>query len=361
MKRKILLLLAIALISCSIFTSCELFRRPQEKIEYSEGLEYSLLPDGSGYIVTGIGTCESLRVNIPPSYKGLPVLEIGERAFYECLTVGYVTLPDTIVKLGDWCFTNSLISEINIPSSVNKIGDYAFAGSILSKIEISEGLRTIGYSAFSGCNFETIELPDSVKIIGEVAFRNCKDLKTVYIPSSVYIIGDGAFRDLPSLVRFEVDADNQSFSSIDGNLYDKSGTELLYYAQGKGEKEVIIPDGVVEIGDYAFENCVFLKKVTFPETLVSIGAGAFCGDFGLESITLPRSLESLGPKAFGACKYLDEVYFTGTYDEWRKITETGIIDTQLYRWDWAMPAYRVDCVDAYWDKVPGESFKVIFK
>lgn len=361
MKRTLFLTLSIALLFSLFLTSCDLFKLFEEKIEYSEGLEYELISDGSGYIVTGIGTCESLRVNIPPSYNGLPVLEIGERAFYESLKVGYVTLPDTIVKLGDWCFTNSLISEINIPSSVRKIGNYAFAGSILSKIEISEGLTTIGYSAFSGCNFETIELPDSVKIIGEVAFRNCKDLKTVYISSSVYIIGDGAFRDLPSLVRFEVDADNQSFSSIDGNLYDKSGTELLYYAQGKGEKEVIIPDGVVKIGDYAFENCVFLKKVTFPETLVSIGAGAFCGDFGLESITLPKSLESLGPKAFGACKYLDEVYFTGTYDDWVKITKSGIIDTQLYRWDWAMPAYRMDCVDAYWDVIPGESSKVHYK
>lgn len=363
MKRKSLFAFLLVCLMCFMtLSSCEFFKNPEEEIQYSEGLDYELTKDGKGYIVTGLGTCQSLKLVIPPSYNGLPVVEIGDRAFFECLKVGYVVLPDTIVTLGEWCFGNSLLAEINIPSSVKRIGNYAFTGTILTKIEISEGVETIGYQAFRACNeLESITLPSSVKTIEDEAFMYCKELKTVGIPASVTTIGDKAFRGLSSLVAFEVDENNRYFSSVNGDLYDKSGTKLLYYAQGKGEKNIIIPDGVVSIGDYAFENCVFIKTVTFPETLVSIGAGAFCGDFGIESITLPKSLQTLGPKAFGACKYLSTVYFTGTADEWSAIYKTGIIDTELFRWDWAMQSYRMDCVDAYWDMVPGESYKVIYK
>ena len=48
---------------------------------YSEGLDYALLADGSGYAVTGIGSCTDSVISIPATYLGLPVKQIADGAF----------------------------------------------------------------------------------------------------------------------------------------------------------------------------------------------------------------------------------------------------------------------------------------
>ena len=50
--------------------------------------------------------------------------------------------------------------------------------------------------------------------------------------------------------------------------------------------DIILPEGINRIADYAFEWCD-----------------------GLESITLPKSLVSIGENAFAGCKYLKEISF----------------------------------------------------
>ena len=99
-------------------------------------------------------------------------------------------------------------------------------------------------------------------------------------------------------------------------------------------KTVHIPEGVTEVGDYAFECCSALKKVYFPYSLRTIGDGAFSGcecltladlQEGLESIgkgaflycvslvqmELPETLTTLGEFAFAGCDALASVRFGG--------------------------------------------------
>ncbi|MBR2336708.1 MAG: hypothetical protein IKA61_02045, partial [Clostridia bacterium] len=47
----------------------------------SQGLEYELNADQTGYIVVGIGTCNDTDLIIPTTYQGKPVTSIGEDAF----------------------------------------------------------------------------------------------------------------------------------------------------------------------------------------------------------------------------------------------------------------------------------------
>ncbi len=72
---------------------------------------------------------------------------------------------------------------------------------------------------------------------------------------------------------------------------------------------VIIPDGVTEIGKYAFSGCVGLNSISFPATLRSVWDGAFYGCRSIEEIVFPEGMEEVGSFAFYNCRYLHTVVF----------------------------------------------------
>ena len=75
---------------------------------------------------------------------------------------------------------------------------------------------------------------------------------------------------------------------------------VLKNYKGKDE-QVIIPDGVIFIGDYAFSafgSDVDVISVTIPEGVNGIGAGAFYNCKNLKEITIPKSVKSIGDEAF---------------------------------------------------------------
>lgn len=96
---------------------------------------------------------------------------------------------------------------------------------------------------------------------------------------------------------FMVDPENQRYCSEDGVLYNKSKTALLSFPRGKeadgfripstvkmigtwafgfsSVENVIIPDGVEEIGDSAFEFCKKLRSIYIPESVKKIARNAF--------------------------------------------------------------------------------------
>jgi hypothetical protein len=71
--------------------------------------------------------------------------------------------------------------------------------------------------------------------------------------------------------------------------------------------EVIIPEGVKTIGNYAFVNCYKLTSLTIPATVKSIGNAAFYGCSGLKNLRLPEIVPSLGRFAFSSCHYLKSI------------------------------------------------------
>lgn len=77
---------------------------------------------------------------------------------------------------------------------------------------------------------------------------------------------------------------------------------------GSSER-VIIPDGVLAIGQLAFSKNPQIREVVFNDCLRNIGYGAFFECSNLRRIVLPMSLESIEDKAFGYCTSLESVDF----------------------------------------------------
>ena len=85
-------------------------------------------------------------------------------------------------------------------------------------------------------------------------------------------------------------------------VYDGTNSDEIKDIPGK--VNVIVKDGVTEIGASAFEDCSGLASITLPDSVTKIGGDAFrcCG--GLASITLPDSVTEIGQGAFYGCNGL---------------------------------------------------------
>ena len=72
-------------------------------------------------------------------------------------------------------------------------------------------------------------------------------------------------------------------------------------------RKVVIKDGVTNIGNNAFFNCMCITSVTIPNSVTSIGEGAFYCCDALPSITIPSSVISIGEMAFSGCSSFTSV------------------------------------------------------
>jgi hypothetical protein len=72
-------------------------------------------------------------------------------------------------------------------------------------------------------------------------------------------------------------------------------------------QEVVISDGVTEIGPSAFKNCRKLLKVVIPSSVKSIKKEAFSGCKSLQEIVIPNGVTSILAHAFKGCSSLEIV------------------------------------------------------
>ena len=248
------------------------------------------------------------------------VMSIGDHAFYNCSNLTSVTLGNNVTNIAESAFSHcSSLTSITIPESVTNIGDFAFSGCKgLTAITIPNSVTNIGGSAFSGCKGLTaITIPNSVTSIGGSAFSGCSDLTSVTIGNSVTSIGSDAFYGCSGLTKAEF-ASIESLCNIKfhGEASNPISSAKHLYIDGQEVKDVIIPNSVMSINEFAFSHCSSLVSVTIPESVMSIGIYAFQNCSGLASITIPSSVTNIGRSAFDGCSCLpviDNIQYADTY------------------------------------------------
>lgn len=256
------------------------------------------------------------------------------------------TIPADVTSIGDQAFSSCHnLTSITIPNSVTTIGDSAFFDcDSLTSITIPNSVTSIGDQAFYSCHdLTSITISNSVTTIGNSAFSDCDSLTSITIPSSVSDIGFHVFSDCTSLASIIVDERNTAYSSIDGNLFSKNKKTLIKYAAGKNDTtynipadvtviypgafdgcnsltSITIPNSVTFIGGYAFLNCERLTSITIPNSVTMIEHYVFSGCDSLISITIPKNVTFIGDFAFENCYNLMDVYYTGSEEDWNKIS-----------------------------------------
>lgn len=219
-------------------------------------------------------------------------------------------------------------TSISVPAEIDgmpvvAIYKGAFFQNIASSVILPDTLRTIDELAFYMCtSLKSITIPDGVTEIGANAFLDCSSLETVVIPGTCQTIGEDAFTGCHSLIDISVsNAEGGIYTSEDGILFTKDKATLVIYPSSKKGKSYTVPKetkeisasafisnrnlesveltSVVNIGNYAFEDCSHLKKVVFSENLEIIGDAAFYNCTSLKSVRLYDKITEIGAFALG--------------------------------------------------------------
>ena len=257
----------------------------------TEGLHYQKIAGKDEYRVVGLGMAEETDVVISSTYKGLPVTEIGDMAFY--------------------------------------VLDGAMS---LTSITIPDGVKSIGDSAFYKCDSLTsIVIPDSVTSIGEGAFYNCENL-TYNEKNNLKYLGN---EQNPYLYLAGVSDTSITRAAIENTCkwigdYAFSGCDSL--------TGVFISDSVTFIGYSAFSYCDSLTSIFISDSVTSIGYSAFSYCDSLTSIEIGGGVTFIGDHAFWYCESLTSITFNGTKKEWNAIEKGD-------SWKSRVPATKVVCSD----------------
>ena len=214
---------------------------------------------------------------------------------------------DFIIKDGVLTEYRGKGGAVVIPEGVLAIGRYTFWNCIaLTSIEMPSSVTAIGIGAFGGCvGLTSIHFSSSVTSIGEGALRGCTGLTSItYMGTMAEWLAIGKHYDWDDC------AGEYVVHCTDGDIGDANA---LYTYTGTGG-DVVIPNGVTEIGEWAFADSTDLTSVQLPSSVIFIGEGAFNG-FGLTSIT-----------------------YTGTMAEWRDIDKDD-------DWDLGTGDYVIHCTD----------------
>lgn len=256
------------------------------------------------------------------------VTRIGDMAFAGCSSLTKFDFELENVSLGDLVFSDTPLDLGNVN------GDALYDGTklilapktITADFTIKEGTTEISAYAFSGSKTTITQpfvIPSSVKVIGEGAFAHTQFVNVV-LPEGLTEIADYAFYGAEKLVGITIPASVK----VIGNFAFAGCGSLINVSFAENSL-------LNEICDSAFMDCYKLTSVVLPDGVSTMGNLTFYGCSSLSEVTLP-SVKSMGEFTFWACYSLQKVTFgenaatTGSYTFYPGVLSNGsIISTSL--------------------------------
>ena len=255
------------------------------------GYLYTRINDGTAWLLSSARSSVG-DVVIESTYRGKPVLEIGDGAFRNNQQVTSVVLEEGVQSIGASVFLSCIsLTSVSVPESVTSIGEATFQGCTLLKeayFPDPEDMNVIPDYLYAYCSsIEEIDIPDGVVEIGTSAFSNCIALKEVTIPDSVETIGINAFTRNSELTSVTLGAGLTSIGAY-AFLHDPK-LETVTFAG---------PYESLTLGSQCFASCDMLTKMDLPAGTETIPTGCFQYDTALAEVTIPDSVTDVGAGAF---------------------------------------------------------------
>lgn len=204
---------------------------------------------------------------------------------------------DNLVKINDSTFSNCRkLEKIDLPNGISVIGNHSFYNcEKLTSIDLSN-IYLIKDSAFENCiNLKDIDIHslDNTNEISDFVFRNCLSLENIKLPKKLNKIGICAFENT-KIRTFSIDY-----------LYGDGICDYAFYNCKELEKVEIIKDGLFEIGEAAFNECLKLKEFILNNGEIRVGKGAFSSCLSLTNFPF-KLVKEIKSYAFANCIGLKE-------------------------------------------------------
>ena len=184
------------------------------------------------------------------------------------------------------------VNEEGVLTSVEGISEINNEVVIPSRVNDIDVIG-IGDNVFADNLFiKKLVIPESVKSLGNKMCYGAKNLEEVVLPNNITVIPDYAFENCSSLTNINIPT---SLVQIRANAF--SQTAL---------KEFIAPESLKEIWLYAFKDAKELTNVEL-KNVTEIGDMVFENCEKLESIVIPETLEEIGASVFGGCSSLQDI------------------------------------------------------
>ncbi|MGN0475138.1 MAG: leucine-rich repeat domain-containing protein [Acutalibacteraceae bacterium] len=369
-KGKLLVIWAVCVIF-AVFNVVVNFMSSFKKVSVSQ-IQYSYsVKDDKTVCITGLLDESIINLEIPEEIFGKDVTEISDRAFENCTSITSVTIPASVKLIGNNAFLNcTSLTQINVAADNE---NYSSAEGILfnktkTNLVCYPDGKNIGEVVKSGTCGDSLtwdlyesgvliisgtgEMTDfkddpppwydyrseitsvvfdgNITSLGYYAFQDCTDLISIILPHLITRIGDAAFGRCSSLTHITIPeqvtkiegATFYGCSSLTDVVLPDSLTTLakssFHYCNSLSN--IVIPDSVFWIGQYTFAYCNNLSNVELPNSIVYINPYAFKHCSNLKSITIPVSVVNIDHDAFAECTSLTDVYYTGSEDDWKKIS-----------------------------------------
>ena len=134
--------------------------------------------------------------------------------------------------------------------------------------------NVVGYGLFADCTHLTrLVLPATATMLEKDALRGCTALRELTIPASARSVTPSA--NCSALTSIQVSGANEHYTSIDGVLFNKDATRIVWFPMGK-TGDYTLPSTVTAVGDYAFQQC-HISHFELPAKLASLGRAVFSG------------------------------------------------------------------------------------
>lgn len=216
--------------------------------------------------------------------------DIFKSISYESRLISGVIERRTSIKTADGSIYNhgifeceSRLDNYNLYNSSYIISDdFIVKAGVATKYTGNKSIVVVpeGVTELAPCLFwdnqviEEVILPDTLVNISGDTFYNSSNLRKVNIPKNVKFMGNNPFAGCPNI---EVINESPYFNFVDGILYNRDFTRLIYYPISKKDDRYEIKEGCRILGKHSFYLCDNLKEVVIPSSIIKLENNPFSG------------------------------------------------------------------------------------
>ena len=227
---------------------------------------------------------------------------------YQAINFVYISNYDDVTE-SEKAFMESVVEHavFGTEAALSDIGAFAEDPSDFTYELLADGTASItGYNGLTG----TLAIPsviDGHTVSNIAVMEKSSFVANIFIPDSVTSIEDNPFMNLSSLKTVNVSDSHPKFAAIDGVLYSKDTHDLICYPAKHAGDEFAVPSHVTRIKANAFHNNYDLAQLTLPDGLIEIDDYAFYGLSSVPTITIPSTVTTIGVNPFVWMSSLEEI------------------------------------------------------